>query len=159
LVNAQKVPVVALVALLVAVVLFACPVLAQDSSQVSINQAKTTLKNSYEAALQAEDAGANITSLISALNNAAGLLSQAELAYASHDYVAANNYAAQSKNSLNGFDSQAASLKANAANVQTQHSETVLFSAVVAVAFLVVGFGLWFVLGRREKRLDGHPTI
>lgn len=160
MVKAPKLAVAAIVALLFMAVLFTYPVLAQQgNAQASINQAKTALENSYAAALQAEDAGANITSLVSTLNNAAGLLSQAELAYASHGYAAANDYAVQSKNALNGFDSQVASLKASAVNIQAQHFGTALFSAVAAVAFLLVGFGLWFVLGRREKRFHEYSAV
>ena len=57
-----------------------------------------------------------LTSLMVTFNDAAGLLSQAQLAYSSGDYNSAYNYAVQSQTSLNGFTAQTTTLKDNAVN-------------------------------------------
>jgi hypothetical protein len=90
LAKSLKIFLLAIAVLLVTSVLFAAPAFAQqDSAQTAISSAQSTLVSCYSAAKDAEAAGANVTSLTATLNTAAGLLSQAELAYASSDYSTA----------------------------------------------------------------------
>lgn len=72
----------AVIILLSLVVIIPSPVWAnQADAETAISSAQATLLNCYNAAKQAEAAGANITVLVDALNEAGALLSQAELAY------------------------------------------------------------------------------
>lgn len=151
----------AITILLVTTALFAAPAFAQqDSAQASISSAQSTIVNCYSAVKNAEAAGANVTSLTATLNTAAGLLSQAELAYASNDYSTAYNDAAQSQAALNGFTSQATALQQNAANSSGRSGLTVIFSLIASVAIFSVGLGTYFSLSRKgKKRLNGYPTV
>lgn len=147
--------------LLISIALFASPVFAeQENAQTAIESAKNTIKGCYDGVKEAEAVGANVTSLMVTLNSAAGLLSQAELAYASNDYNAAHNYATQSQSTLDGFTSQAAILKQNALNSQTENLTLIIFSVIGSVALLCVGIGAWISLNRKErKRLHGDSAI
>lgn len=125
---------------------------SQGSAQESISSAKTNLRDCYSAVLQAESAGANVDSLVVTLNQAAGLLTNAELAYASMDYDAAYSYASQSQSELSGFNAQAIALQQNASANALQNSLFTLFTLVLSVAVLCVGIVVWVVLNRRERR-------
>ncbi len=132
------------------------PVLAdQGSAQSAISSAQDTIKNCYEAVREAETAGANVDLLTSKLNDAANLLSNAQLAYAGKDYDAANNYATQCQSQLGDFISQVNSVKAN-----TNGSGRVLFvvlSLGTSVGLVCAGIAAWVVLGRQQRRIM-HTT-
>lgn len=69
--------------LLFSVIVHSSLVLAdQTDAAVAITSAKEQVVTCYQAAKDAEGAGANITSLTATLNDAGALLSQAELARA-----------------------------------------------------------------------------
>lgn len=129
--------------------LFVSSVTAQGSG---ISQAKETIKNCYEAVLQAEAAGANVDALMVTLNDAASSLSQAELYYASGDYDAASNAASQCQSQLSGFISQANAEQANAQAASSQNLLLTIVFSVVSLAVFVSGVTAWVVLNRRERR-------
>jgi hypothetical protein len=141
--------------------IFSSPVSAdQESAQTAISSAKTTIKSCYDAVNEAETAGANIDALTVTLNDAAGLLSKAELAYASNENDSAFDYANQSKNKLNDFIPQATALKGTAIKNQNQNFITIVLSLMVSVAILCVGTAAWIVLNRKErKNLNGSSTV
>ena len=141
--------------------IFTSPVMAEQwSAQPAISSAKNTIKSCYDAVKESEAAGANIDFLMVTLNDAAGLLSKAELAYASNDYNSAVDYASQSKNKLNNFIPQANALKETAIKNNNQNFITIVLSLVVSVAILCVGIVAWVVLNRTERRnLNGSPTV
>jgi hypothetical protein len=142
-------------------VIFTSPVMAeQGSAQTAISSAKNNIKSCFDAVKESEAAGANIDFLMVILNDAAGLLSKAELAYASNDYNSAFDYASQSKNKLNNFIPQATALKVTAIKNSNQNFITIVLSLVVSVAILCVGIVAWVVLNRKERRnLNGSPTV
>jgi hypothetical protein len=141
--------------------IFTSPVMAeQGSAQTAISSAKNTIKSCYDAVKESEAAGANIDFLMVTLNDAAGLLSKAELAYASNDYNSAFDYASKSKNKLNNFIPQANALKEDAIKNNNQNFITIVLSLVVSAAILCVGIAAWVVLNRKERRnLNGSPTV
>ena len=137
----------------VATAWFAAPVFAdQDSAQAAINALQNRLKTCYGAVEQAEAAGANVNSLMVNLNDAAGLLSKAQLAYASNDYNSAYTYASQSQKSLDNFVSQASALKANANQENAAVYLTTVLSTSTSVALLCVGIGAWLILNRQGRK-------
>lgn len=139
--------------LLLTTSLFGSSVFAeQNGSPDAITSAQNTLKTCYEAAEQAQAAGANVTSLMDTLNDAAGLLTESELAYASNDYNSANNYPSQSQSALNGFTSQASALQQNAENSHNQSILTVILSVIGSIAILGVGIGAWVTLNRKQRQ-------
>ena len=152
------------VALIVAVFIVAIivsPVLAdQGGAQNAITSAKQSISTCYAQAKQAESAGANVSSLMVTLNDAAGSLSKAELAYASNDYDSAYTYATQCQNKLGDFTSQVDALTANAQSTVNQNSLTTILLLVTSVGVLCAGVGAWFVLGRQERRsLNGSTKV
>lgn len=132
---------------------FALPAFAQTTSaQTAIASAKDTLKNCYLAVKDAENAGANVDPLMSTLNDAAGLLTKAQLAYASNDNKGAYNFASQSKSKLNNFITQATTLKETAINGNKEKTLMIVVSLVAAVAIACAGVSAVVVMNRRERK-------
>jgi len=86
------------------------------------------------------------------LNDAAGSLSEAELAYASNDYNSAYSYAIQSQSKLNGFIFQATALQQNADNNDNQNFRVTISSIIGSVAILCVGIAVWVNLNRKGRK-------
>jgi hypothetical protein len=107
----------------------------------------------YVAVADAEKAGGNVTTLLSTLDDAGMLLSKAHLAFQVGDFDSAYDLGVQSEARLDGFDSQANSLKDSAAH---QHyldfMINVVGSAAGTVAVVVAGFAVWFLLKRKYKQ-------
>jgi len=131
--------------------IFVLPVFAQNSAGAAIASAQNSLESCYKAVEQAQAAGANVDSLVATLNDAAGSLSEAQLAYASGDYSSAYNYASQSQSALNGVTSEASTLQANADNSSSQNSLIVVLSLFSSVVILGVGVGGWVALNKRGR--------
>ncbi|MCW4048016.1 MAG: hypothetical protein NWE99_10750 [Candidatus Bathyarchaeota archaeon] len=126
-------------------------------AQTNILSAQNTLLNCYNAAKDAEAAGANITTLTNILNEAGTFLSKAELAYSQNDFAAADDYVSQCQSKLNNFIAQAENLKQTAAQRQNRDFLiNVVGSASGALAVLAVGLTVWAVLNRRSKK-PGAP--
>ncbi len=100
------------------------PLAVCQDAQLAINSAKNALRDAYKSVFQAESPGANVESLMITLNEAADLLSKAELPDAAKDYGAANNYASQSQIKLNGLTGKAAALTQS---IQSSASKVSLF--------------------------------
>jgi hypothetical protein len=153
LIKGLKTFVITVIILFITTALFASPAFAdQNSAQTAIMSAQNNLKTCYDAAKQAQATGANVDSLMVTLNDAAGLLSDAELAYASNNYNSAYNYATQSQSKLNGFTSQASALQQNAINNDNQNFITLVSSVIGSVAILCVGIVAWVILNRKQRK-------
>ncbi len=153
LIKGLKTCVIAVVILFITAALFASPVFAQqNSAQTAIISAQNNFKSCYDAAKQAQAAGANVDSLMTTLNDAAGSLSKAQLAYASNDYNSAYTYATQSQTMLNGFISQAAALQQNANNNDNQNFIITILSIIGSVAIVCVGIAAWVTLNRKPRK-------
>lgn len=137
----------------VAMPLFVSPAFAdQANAQTAIASSQRNIQNCYEAVEQAEAAGANIDSLLNTLNNAAGLLSEAQLAYAAGNYNSSYTYAIQSQSQLDGFISQTTNMKENAVNVRNQTRQTAVFSVIISIAILSIGISILLGLNRKGRR-------
>jgi hypothetical protein len=130
----------------------ACPrlVLAQGDAAAAIASAKQQIVVCYEAARDAEAAGANITGLTAILNDAGALLSSAESAYAVGDSGAASAFAVQSVGRLDGFVSAADALKATAEQ-QGSFDFWLYFVGSIVGTIVVIGgsYVLWVFLSKR----------
>ena len=124
----------------------------QNSAQSAIASAQTAMGNCYQAIKQAENSGANVTSLVVSLNGAADLLSEAQLAYASGDYDSAYTYATQSQSAMNSIPTQASTLQETAKNDASQNFMIATLSAVTAVSILCIGVGAWVALNRKGRK-------
>lgn len=134
------------------------PVLAdQGSAQNAISSAEGTMKNCYDAATQAEAAGADVTALVATLNSAAELLSKAKLAYASSNFDSAFDYASQSRNQLNDFFSQANVARENGISEGYRKQFTTFLSIGFSASILLAGVAVYLSLSRRERRKLDAP--
>ena len=142
------------------VTVLASPVWAEQSSAgTAISSAQNTILNCYNAAKEAEAAGANITAIVATLNEAGTLLSQAELAYAANDFDAAFNLAVQSQNALSDFIGEANTLKENALQQQNQDFLiNVVGSIIGAFAVIVAGGVVWLLLKRKCQTAEGDVS-
>jgi len=147
-----KIAVVTATLLLISVSV-AQPVLAnQTDAAAAIDSAKDNILGAYDAAKEAESAGANITVLTSKLNNAGLLLSQAELAYAKNDFEGALSLATQSQTVLNGFASEADALGLSALQQQNQDFLiNVVGSISATLVILIAGFVACIYLKRKYE--------
>jgi hypothetical protein len=125
----------------------------QLSASATLSSARSNLLDCYNAAKDAEAAGANVTSLTNVLNEAGASLSNAELAYSKGDFDNAVNLASQSQAKLANFIPNANDLKAS--GVDHANPEFLVFIGSVVGTFVVIGVGflMWFVLRRRGKNL------
>ncbi|XHH09209.1 MAG: hypothetical protein ACFCUE_00895 [Candidatus Bathyarchaeia archaeon] len=130
---------------------------AQSSA---ITNAQNTLNTCYEAAKQAEAAGANITSLQDTLNTAGAQLTKAQYAQSQGDTSSANNYAQQAQSTLNGFVQQANALRDTAAQ-QTQTSFLINVVASIAGTIAVIGISavVWIIQTRKASNKAEEQTI
>ena len=129
----------------------------QTDAAAAITSAKERIVACYQAAKDAEGAGANITSLTATLNDAGALLSRAELAYSSNDFGTARDLAVQSREGLGNFVSEANVLKETAIQQGNQDFMiNVVGSAVGAIAVVVGGFAVWNFLKRKYDRVEAR---
>jgi FlaG/FlaF family flagellin (archaellin) len=137
------------IALISAFVIMPAHLAAAQSS--AITSAQNTLTTCYEAAKQAEAAGANITSLQDTLNVAGEQLTKAQYAQSQGNTASANTYAQQVQNTLNGFVQQANTLRETAAQ-QTQTSFLINVVASIAGTFIVIvgSIAIWFIFKRKN---------
>jgi len=128
----------------------------EDASLV-ISAAEGGIVACYEAVSDAQEAGANVSALLSVLDEAGWLLSRAKLAYATGDFGSAVSFANQSRLKLNGFIAEAEVLRETA--LRQGHLDfmiNVVGSAVGAVAVVVGGFAVWIFLKRKYDRVEAR---
>jgi hypothetical protein len=138
--------------------LFIASILAsQGNAQSAITAAKKAIVNAYGAVAQAESTGAEVNSLIATLNEAAILLSKAELYYAGKDYDLAYSYAKQSQGKIVGVTQQASELEQETLLATSQSNLHTFLTLAVSISVLFVGIGVWTFLSKQEKR-HSHET-
>lgn len=117
-----------------------------DAARASINQAFTSV-------MEAEAAGANINNLISQMNDALGLLAQAENAFWQNDFDA-TAIKADGALLLAGQINTAAQNARESASSSRQSSFwlSIVFSIIGIVIFLVVLFQIWRWFKQRYTR-------
>jgi len=115
----------------------------------AIAGAKQRMVFCFQAAEDAESAGANITSLANVLNDAGALLSDAELAFSYGDFDLAQGLAVESFAGLSKFVSEASELHDAAVQAGTFDFYVFVGSAVGAFLVLLVGVAVWFWARKR----------
>jgi hypothetical protein len=115
---------------------------AEAASAIAV--AKQRMVVCFQAAEDAELAGANITSLANVLNDAGALLSDAELAFSYGDFDLAQSLAVESFEGLNNFVSEANELHDAAVQAGTFDFYVFVGSAVGAFLVILVGVAVWF---------------
>ena len=117
---------------------------ASDEASSAIGEADNALRMAFEAFLEAERAGANVSDLIVKLDEAGGLLAEAENAYRVGNFSEAVSKADRCSMLAHGVVDEALGLKSSAlADAQKAVLQTLTFSWVGGVAFLTVLFFVW----------------
>ena len=125
-----------------------------DEAQAAIDGAQARLVTCYEAAVQAENAGGNVTELASVLNGAGALLSQARVASENGEYDLAVNFASNCTDMLEGFAERADTLTVSAAQGGFfDFMVNVVGSTVGAVTVVIAGWILWISLKKRYEKV------
>ena len=128
--------------ILLSTIIFSSPAFAQQANaETAIASAKQQIVACYQAAKEAEDAGANITSLTTILSDAGSLLSQSELAYSKSEFDIARDLAVQTQQRLTNVISEANDLKESAVQ---QGNVDFLVNVVGSIVgfFVVIGAGI-----------------
>jgi hypothetical protein len=122
----------------------------------SVSDAYSAVRVAFNATLEAERAGANVSDLIARLNEAAGLLDEAEVALNSGNSSDAAIIAGQCIGIAESVQSDADALKASALDqARTVFWTYLTFSVVSSAAFVVVLAVVWqrFKCGYFRKML------
>jgi hypothetical protein len=127
-----------------------------------LRAANTSVNQAFNAVLDAEKAGANVTDLLSQLNTVANLLAEAENSYKAGDINASIAKANSLLPITQEITNKAQTLK-NSAIVDTQNNFwfMILITVDVAVVFVLVLFFIWRWFKRNYmKRLsEAKPEV
>jgi len=160
----KKYKIIVYIILLIIVVACASQCFAIDFIEAStiLEQAESEVASAYIAVAQAQNAGADVTELITTINLANDLLSKAYFALRVGNYEDASYYAIQCIESLNGVIYQANSLESEAKEIQDRHFFMNLIGSVLGLFFLVIlGFFGWKLLKKWyfKKVLNKAPKL
>lgn len=117
-----------------------------DQASQSLVQAERTVGEAVNAVLNAEAAGANVTGLLTTLNQAATLLAQAEEANRTGDANAVTDYAGKAASIASQVNTDATNTKAAA--LISARDALWIRTIIIASVFLFVLFLVW----RRVRR-------
>ena len=124
------------------------------SSSEAISQVQNKILVCYSAAKDAETAGANITSLMATLNQAALLLDRAQLAQSDGNFNLASEFSLQSLAKLDTFLFDAYALKNAGEQQRTLDFWINLVSSIAgAIAVIVVGVVVWIWMQRKNMKI------
>ncbi|MGB9959766.1 MAG: hypothetical protein ACPLKQ_04520 [Candidatus Bathyarchaeales archaeon] len=135
---------------------------ASDEASFAISEANGKLKMAFEAVLEAEKAGANVSDLIGRLNEGGKLLAEAENAYKAADFSKAMSMAGECSKLAESVTSQASELRERAiVNVQMIFWHNLALSIFGAAALLVVLFFAWgwFKRAYVKRMLSMKPEV
>ena len=133
-----------------------------DDAQAAINRAESEVALAYKSVLEAEQAGADVSSFLVKLNSSSALLSIAQMQYRVGNFSEAVSFADQCYDSLDGIEAEADELKDRA---EIGRKQRMLISAVGSMfaigAVLYAGiFGWRFFKGKYCKRvLEMKPEV
>lgn len=117
---------------------FCWSVAAADDAQAAISLAESRLNSAYGKVLLAEEAGANVSELLSKLDSCASLLSQAHMSYRGGNSSEALSFADQYIASLGGVEAEAESLRDKA--VSDGRQWVLVLGGISAIAIEVTVF-------------------
>jgi len=110
----------------------------------AIQQAEQAISSAFEAVLEAEGAGANVSGLIRELNEAAGLLADAKISLNNGDLSDVVQLASRVVETADSVKDEASSLRASALSLREfVFKASFVGSGVGVSAFLLFMFYLW----------------
>lgn len=133
-----------------------------DNVSIKIQEANTALNTAFNAVLDAEQAGANITDLIVQLNIAANDLSQAENNYRIEDYTTAVSQAENVVILAQEIVETAQNAKEDAIiSVKNAFWSKIVFTLIGSVVFVSILFLVWRQLKKRyiNKLFQAKPEV
>ncbi|MCJ7424787.1 hypothetical protein MUP01_11045 [Candidatus Bathyarchaeota archaeon] len=133
-----------------------------DDASGSVGNADVAVRLAFDATLDAERAGANVSSLIVRLNEAGEALAEAEIALGDGNSSEAFSKAAQCVGIAESVKSDAEVLRVSALDEAQTEFWTYLVFSVVGVAVFVVALVLvwhWFKRGYFKKVLGMRPEV
>jgi hypothetical protein len=133
-----------------------------DEVQSSVGDADVAVRQAFDAALEAERVGANVSGLIVRLNEAGGILGEAEIAVRNGNSSEAASKVEQCIGLAESVRNDANALKASALDqAQTVFKMYLAFSVVSIAVFVVVVvfFWRWFKRGYVRRMLGMRPEV
>ena len=132
---------------------FVSPILAnsdQDTASVAIADAEEAVISAYEAVLEAEQAGGNVTGLLAQLSEAGEFLAAARMLYRNGDFDNAIYFADLSRNIGEEVGSTAYELKDSASDEGVQRMWFTILGSISGIILVVLGsLRVWWFLKRR----------
>ena len=123
---------------------------SEDTATTSIERAENALVSAYQAVLEVEQVGANVSGLLAKLNEAGELLANAHMAYRLEDFDNATSSANQSKDVGVEVENEAYELKNSAWHENIQRLWLTIMGSVLGVILVASGsFWVWRFLKRR----------
>jgi len=129
---------------------------------LAVVEADNVLKQAYAVVLDAEMAGANVSSLIARLNEAGGFLAEADMAYRNKDYVRASGKAKECVTKANGVFADASGLRVSALVDARRRFLNMLMLSITSAVVFVVGLVLvwiWFRRSYLRRLLKMKPEV
>lgn len=134
---------------------FVSPILAdsnQDTASVAIADAEETMISTFEAVLEAEQAGGNVSGLLVQLNEAGEFLAAARMSYRNGDFDDAVYFADLSRNIGEEVENAAYELKDLASDEEIQGMWFTVLGSISGVILVVSGsLWVWWFLKRRYQ--------
>ncbi len=126
---------------------------SEDEATSALARAEEAVVSAYQAVLETEGAGANVSDLLVRLNEAGGFLTRGRMAYDIGDFDSALDFAVHCQEKLNGFVVDADALREAA--MQERYLDfmvNVVGSVMGAVGVVCVGFVSWSFLNRKHEK-------
>jgi len=138
---------------------FFVPIVLAQTSEAEAASALVTSENAvvsaYQAVSKAEEAGANVSSLLVRLNEAGWFLDRARMAYKSGDFDSTGSLATLCNEKLDGFVDDAELLEREAFRQQFLNTVIFVVSVIAAVVVFFISVVAWFILNRKSRE-DGR---
>lgn len=135
---------------------------SQEEAGSRISEAEQSLTQAYNAVLDGESAGVNISRLLARLNVAAATLSEAKVAFEVGNFDEALRLAELSNESALVVETETESLKVETANTRLARSQIFIGSSILGVSFVLSASLLGFRYFKRRyyrRLLKMKPRI
>jgi hypothetical protein len=135
---------------------------SKDTATISIERAENALVSAYQAVLEVEQVGANVSGLLAQLNEAGELLAEAHMAYRLRDFDEATRFADLCYDVGESVKNKADELRVEAYRSRTMGLWLTMSGSLVGMVAVVFGsFWGWRVFKRRyyEQILRKKPEV
>ena len=135
---------------------------SEDVASLAINQAEDVVTSAYRAVLDAEQARANVSSLLAQLNDAGEFLANAQIAFRLEDFDEAVRLADLGCDIGESVKNEASELRVDAYGSRVMDSWLTVTGSLVGVVVVVLGsFWGWRVFKRRyyQRVLRMKPEV